>query len=89
MPIPIKEIKEAEERTGSGMEGILHGVVNMGRMNQGLAGHASKVETIASQFLFLFDEQGLCAQLGGAGGDRQSGGSSTDDAYIIVVGVHG
>jgi len=40
--------------------GRLHQVVDVGRMNQGLAGNAAEIEAIPSVLLFL-DEKGFCA----------------------------
>jgi ferredoxin len=56
MPVPIKEIKEAEERTGSGIEGILYGVVNMGTTRHPM----ELAEMELSPSLWRFDGTEFC-----------------------------
>ena len=69
--------------------GPADGMAEAGGPDQGLAGHAAGVQTVAAQGGILFDEQGAGPEPCRAGGDGQAGRAAADDADVIVMGCHG
>jgi hypothetical protein len=65
--------------------GVFHLVVNVGRTDQGLAGHTAIVQAVSAEGGLLFDQQGLGAQLRRARSDGKTGRAAADDADIVVV----
>ena len=68
--------------------GMFHVVVNVGRADQGLAGHAAIVQAVSAEGRLLFDEQGLGTQLRRSRCYRKPGRPTADDADIVVVFCH-
>src|SRR5579863_10686193 len=63
-----------------GMPGLLH---YPGHVNQALAWHAAKIQTIAAQ-LFFINKHDISAQGGGYTSRRQSARSPTDNRHVIA-----
>ena len=64
-------------------------MVDTRTFDESFTGNTSKMEAISAQLIFLFDQKCFGSQLSGAGCDRQSSGTTADDADIYLTFTDG
>jgi hypothetical protein len=63
-------------------------MIDMSRLDEGLARHAPVMEAVSSQAFLFFDQERLGSKLADSGRNRETRSSSPNDSNVIVKSGH-